>query len=342
MSEQEKISNHEIIYAIQPIEFRLDLKDPFLFTAHHIDHFPIGNEQMQPVTPPTDDKPYRMYYSETGVPGFPEHPHTGFETITFVESGYVDHFDSLGNSGRYGAGDVQWLSTGNGIEHCEMFPLLHTDKENPFELFQIWFNSSPQEKTEDPAYKMMWREHIPHVIETDAQGVKADIRVVSGEFKSQQALERPKNSWAHAKENKVNIFMIQLDPHAELTIPATTATSNRFCYFYNGPTLEIEGEMIPFKHLVELKSDVDIHLKNGAEIGRIMWLEGEPIDAPVAMRGPFVLNSDEELNTAFARYRQTHFGKWPWESTAPVFKRDQPRFTSYNKGEEVEYPETAS
>ena len=80
----------------------------------------------------------------------------------------------------YGADDVQWLSTGNGVEHCEIFSLLHMDKENPFEMFQIWFNSSREEKTEDPNYKMMWREHIPHVIETDINGLKADIRVISG------------------------------------------------------------------------------------------------------------------------------------------------------------------
>ncbi|WP_173911030.1 pirin family protein [Acinetobacter sp. Marseille-Q1618] len=331
--------NSTLIYSVQPIEFRLDLKDPFLFTAHHIDHYPIGNEHMQPTTPTTDEKPYRMYYSETGVPGFPEHPHTGFETITLVESGYVDHFDSLGNSGRYAAGDVQWLSTGNGVEHCEMFPLLHTDKENPFELFQIWFNSSPEQKTHDADYKMMWREHIPHVIETDAQGHKADIRVVSGQFKDKEAIPRPPHSWAAAKENKVNIYMIHLEPNAELTVPATTATATRFCYFYEGALLKIEDEDIHFKHLVELKPNVAIQLKNGPEAGRILWLEGEPIGAPVAMRGPFVLNSDEELNQAFARYRQTHFGDWPWESPAPVFERTQPRFASYKKGEQLEYPE---
>ena len=329
----------DVIYSIQAIEFRIDLKDPFLFTAHHIDHFPVADAEMRPTKPSTPEKPYNMYYSETGVPGFPEHPHTGFETITLVESGYVDHFDSLGNSGRYGAGDVQWLSTGNGVEHCEMFPLLHMDKENPFELFQIWFNSSPEEKAEDPDYKMMWREHIPHVIQTDANGLKADIRVISGQFNGQDAIQRPPFSWADAKENKGNIYMIHLEPHAEVTIPATTSTSTRFCYFYNGPELNIEGVVIDFKHLVELKPDVNIHLKNGAEIGRIMWLEGEPIGAPVAMRGPFVLNSDQELNTAFARYRQTHFGHWPWPSPAPVFKREQPRFASYKSGKEVEHPE---
>lgn len=329
---------HPHIYNVQAIEFRLDLKDPFLFTAHHIDYFPEGNDQLGPTKPSTPDKPYQMYYGDV-VPGFPEHPHTGFETITLVERGYVDHFDSLGNSGRYAAGDVQWLSTGNGVEHCEMFPLIHQDQENPFELFQIWFNSSPDEKKQDADYKMMWREQIPHVYQTDTQGNKADIRIVSGQFKQTSALSRPPHSWAAASENRVNIFMIDLEPHAELHIPATTASSTRFAYFYQGSQLLVENQFIDFKHLVELRPDCVIQLKNTDQPARIMWLEGEPIGAPVAMRGPFVLNSDAELNTAFARYRQTHFGPWPWSSPAPVFSREQARFASYKNGQETEYPE---
>ena len=332
-----KMENN-VIYNITPIEFRLDLKDPFLFTAHHVDHFPAANEDMGPAFEPTIDEPYRMYYGDI-VPGFPEHPHTGFETITLVESGFVDHFDSLGNGGRYAAGDVQWLSTGNGIEHCEMFPLIHQDKPNTFELFQIWFNSSAEQKKQDPAYKMMWREHIPHVTLKDSHENNIDIRVISGEFNGKDAIPRPAHSWAAAKENNVNIYMMTLDAHAEIVMPATTPTSTRFAYFYQGTTLNVEGETVQFRHLIELKSDTEIHLTAGDHEARILWLEGEPIGEPVAMRGPFVLNSDQELSDAFRRYRATHFGDWPWSSSAPVFKREQPRFASYNAGEIKEFPE---
>lgn len=326
------------ILSIVPVEFRLDLKDPFLFTAHHIDHFPAANADMGPQTAAKENE-YKMYYGET-VPGFPEHPHTGFETITLVEQGVVDHFDSLGNGGRYAEGDVQWLSTGNGIEHCEMFPLLHENKTNPFELFQIWFNSSPEQKQQDPAYKMMWREQIPHVFSADNEGRKSDIRVISGHFKNTEALSRPEHSWAAADQNKVNIYLITLEAYAELSIPATTASSNRFAYFYRGNHLTIAGHEIQFKHLVELQPDQEIHLKAGGLEARILWLEGEPIGEPVAMRGPFVLNSNQELNDAFMRYRETHFGEWPWQSPAPVFKREQPRFASYEGGKRAEYPES--
>ena len=166
--------SNNVIYRTEAIQMQLRLKDPFIVTMHHIDHYPQGNAQMAPTIPSTPDARYSMYHGET-VPGFPAHPHTGFETITLVEQGTVDHFDSLGNSGRYADGDVQWQSTGNGVEHSEMFPLVHQDKENPLELFQIWFNSSPAQKKEQAVYKMLWREHIPHVVNTDAQGRKTDV-----------------------------------------------------------------------------------------------------------------------------------------------------------------------
>ncbi|WP_374668396.1 pirin family protein [Acinetobacter sp.] len=325
------------IYALTPIEFRLDLKDPFLFTAHHIDHFPEGNAKLGPHSAAAHNE-FSMYYGDI-VPGFPEHPHTGFETITLVEQGTVDHFDSLGNGGRYADGDVQWLSTGSGVEHCEMFPLLHEDRPNPFELFQIWFNSAPEQKKMPPDYKMFWRERIPHAYETDDAGLTADIRVISGQFKGIQAISRPPNSWAAAAENRVNIYLIALPPHAVLSMPATTASSNRFCYFYQGETLKIEQKLIQRRYLAELKADAEIRLQAGNAEARILWLEGEPIGEDVAMRGPFVMNTAQELDDAFRRYRATRFGEWPWPNPAPVFERSQPRFASYDGGKREEYPE---
>ena len=328
---------HQSIYSIVPVTFRLDLKDPFIFTAHHIDHFPEGHAELGPQYPAVNQE-YRMYYGET-VPGFPQHPHTGFETITLVEQGVIDHFDSLGNAGRYAAGDVQWLSTGNGVEHCEMFPLIHQDQANPLELFQIWFNSSSAQKQQDPDYKMLWREDIPHVYLNDAQGNVADIRVVAGQFNQTVALACPTHSWAASDENHVNIFLIQIAAHASVTIPATTATSTRFAYFYQGSELKLFDQSLQSKHLVELQPDVAVSLTAGDQEARILWLEGEPIGEPVAMRGPFVMNTQQELDEAFGRYRATQFGNWPWSSAAPTFKREQPRFSTYKGGERQEFPQ---
>jgi redox-sensitive bicupin YhaK (pirin superfamily) len=140
----------------------------------------------------------------------------------------------------------------------------------------------------------------------------------------------------------VNIYLITLAPHATLSIPVTTATATRFAYFYQGDTLELAETNIQHKHLAELRPDVDIQLQAGETEARILWLEGEPIGAPVAMRGPFVLNTNQELDDAFRRYRATHFGEWPWPSPAPVFAREQVRFASYEGGQRQEFPEQPS
>ncbi len=83
-----------------------------------------------------------MYHGDV-VPGFPQHPHRGFETVSVVRQGYIDHSDSLGATARYGGGDVQWLTTGSGVQHAEMFPLIHEHEGNTMELFQIWLNLPP-------------------------------------------------------------------------------------------------------------------------------------------------------------------------------------------------------
>lgn len=186
---------------------------------------------------------------------------------------------------------------------------------------------------------MLWREHIPHVYLKDANGQTTDIRVISGKLHEQKALPRPPHSWAAADENHVNIFLIQIPAHAQVTLPATTATSTRFAYFYQGSDLELFDQTVKFKHLIELQADIDVTLTAGDQEARILGLEGEPIGAPVAMRGPFVMNTEQELDAAFKRYRATQFGNWPWPSSAPTFKREQPRFATYGGGERHEFPE---
>jgi redox-sensitive bicupin YhaK (pirin superfamily) len=98
---------------------------------------------------------WRMYHGRV-VPGFPSHPHRGFETVTVVRRGLVDHADSTGAAARYGGGDVQWLTAGSGIQHAEMFPLLARDRGNPLELFQIWLNLPAADKMAEPHFAMVW------------------------------------------------------------------------------------------------------------------------------------------------------------------------------------------
>ena len=99
--------------------------------------------------------PYRMYHGDK-IPGFPQHPHRGFETITATLDGIIDHTDSMGNAGRYGDGDLQWMTAGKGVVHGEMFPLIHQDKENPTRFFQVWLNLPSKHKFTEPAFVMHW------------------------------------------------------------------------------------------------------------------------------------------------------------------------------------------
>jgi redox-sensitive bicupin YhaK (pirin superfamily) len=102
-----------------------------------------------------------MYHGEP-CPGFPRHPHRGFETVTIVRAGLHRPRDSLGAAARFGRGDVQWLTAGRGIVHSEMFPLLDTRRPNPLELFQIWLNLPARSKMADPHFTMFWAGDIPH------------------------------------------------------------------------------------------------------------------------------------------------------------------------------------
>ena len=176
------------IIKIKPLGFQWETADPFLFCVHHEDYFPKGNENMGPTTSMDgrhlgDDfiikDGFRMYHGKS-VPGFPGHPHRGFETITVVRKGIVDHADSLGAAGRYGDGDVQWMTAGKGVQHSEMFPLIHQDKDNTMELFQIWLNLPKKHKMVEPHFKMFWRESIPNQIHITHIRYQLKIDLTSG------------------------------------------------------------------------------------------------------------------------------------------------------------------
>jgi quercetin 2,3-dioxygenase len=159
-----------------PLGFPWQTVDPFLFCVHHDDAYPAGNEKFGPKASLAGRSlgndfvvkdGFRMYHGEV-VPGFPQHPHRGFETVTLARRGYIDHADSLGAAARFGRGDAQWLTAGGGIVHSEMFPLLERDAPNPVELFQIWLNLPGEDKLVKPHFAMLWEKEIPRHVFTDS------------------------------------------------------------------------------------------------------------------------------------------------------------------------------
>ncbi len=334
------------IKTIQPMEFQLHVLNPYIIAFHHRDIYPEGDNQLGPKSIPRGknngqdfdpNSDWRMYHGKT-IPGFPVHPHRGFETITIMLDGYADHFDSKGSKGRYGKGDVQWMTAGKGIQHSEMFPLLNKEKENPMELFQIWLNLPKKDKLVEPAYKMLWAENIPVITEKDKEGRITTIRLIAGQYKETKSIDPLPASWAYNRENNVGIWLIQLEPNAEFTIPAVSSTISRVLYNFRGAEINITEKVINEKFYAELYGDKDIVIGNGNKTTNLLLLEGEPINEPIAAQGPFVMNTQGELRQAFIDYQQTEFGGWPWDRYDPVNDPHAGRFSAYEDEKRTEYP----
>ncbi len=332
------------ILQVQPLGFPWPTIDPFLFCAYHDDAYPQANAQMGPATSLAGraigqdfsrKDGWSMYHGDV-VPGFPPHPHRGFETVTIVRQGLVDHADSLGASARYGAGDVQWLTTGAGIVHAEMFPLLDTSAPNPLELFQIWLNLPARNKMVDPHFTMFWQHEVPRTTFTDAAGLSTEVLVTAGRLADATPPAPPPDSWAAQPEADVAIWTITMAPGARWTLPAAQgADTQRQLYFFKGQSVVVDGQTVSSHAAITLDAGMDVELVNGPLASEFLLLQGCPLNEPVAQYGPFVMNTRAEIEQAMADYRRTQFGGWPWGEEAPVHGRDPARFTQRVGGEKV-------
>jgi redox-sensitive bicupin YhaK (pirin superfamily) len=329
-----------LVLGVEALGFQWRVPDPFLFCAHHDDSYPAGNAALGPSaaldgrTIGSDfshQNGFSMYHGDV-VPGFPQHPHRGFETVTIVRRGLVDHADSLGAAARYGQGDVQWLTAGSGIVHAEMFPLLERAQPNPLELFQIWLNLPSQSKYVEPHFSMYWRDAVPRSSVRDANGRVTNITVIAGSLGGATAKAPPPHSYAARSSADVAIWTLELEPNATFELPAAPAGTNRTLYFFRGDSLEIAGRTLESGHSADLRPDASVRLVNGAAPGEILVLQGRPIGEPVVQRGPFVMNTQAEIEQAFADYRATGFGGWPWPRRDPVLGPDPERFARHADG----------
>jgi hypothetical protein len=266
------------------------------------------------------------------VPGFPQHPHRGFETVTVVRRGLIDHADSLGATARYGAGDTQWLTAGGGIVHAEMFPLVERARPNPLELFQIWLNLPSRDKFVAPHFSMLWRESMRAHAARDAGGRLTTVTAVAGVIGDAKAPAPPPHSWARRPDNHVAIWTINLAPHAQWTLPPTAPGMNRALYVFRGMGLRIGGRPVSAGTRAQVRPDAAAALANGPATTELLMLQGRPIAEPVAKRGPFVMNTAQEIDQAFSDYRRTGFGGWPWPSHGPVHPRAEGRFAQHADG----------
>ena len=332
--------NNNTVINIKPLGFHWETINPFLFCAHHLDAYPVGNDQMEPQATLEGRElgndfeirdGWRMYHG-TKVPGFPAHPHRGFETITIVLEGIIDHADSLGGAGRYGKGDVQWMTAGTGLQHSEMFPLINSSKENPLELFQIWLNLPASSKFVTPHYKMLWKEDLPVIAFKDSNGKQTVITIIAGNIGDKKALPPPPHSWAANEENDVSVWLIRMEKGASWEIPAATKNLTRSLYFYKGSHIKIAGQDIPSYQAIILNADNKVVLENGGDEGHLLLLQGRPINEPVSQYGPFVMNTQTEIQQTINDYRKTQFGGWPWPRPDHVHERTSGRFAIFTDG----------
>src|SRR5690606_33295381 len=179
-------------------------------------------------------------------------PHRGFETVTIVRRGLIDHSDSLGAAARFGRGDVQWLTAGKGIVHSEMFPLLERGEPNPLELFQIWLNLPRASKMVDPYFSMLWDHSIPRHVARDSAGRTTEVTVIAGSLADARPLAPPPDSWAARADADVAIWSIRMAPGATWTLPAARAGSNRALYFFRGTSVRIAERALGDKAGVRL------------------------------------------------------------------------------------------
>jgi quercetin 2,3-dioxygenase len=347
------------VVQIQALGFPWVTMDPFLFCAYHDDAYPAGNAQMGPqaslagrdMGQDFSRKDGWSMYHGSQVPGFPNHPHRGFETVTIVRKGLIDHSDSLGAAARFGGGDVQWLTAGQGIVHAEMFPLLDGAAPNPLELFQIWLNLPARNKMVPPHFTMFWHEQIPRHTATDAQGRTTQVAVIAGhlqEAADSKPLAPPPDSWAAQADADVAIWTLRMAPGARWTLPAATGKgTRRTLYFFKGGAVTLaaqgnaQGQTIAQHAAIELRGDAVVDMVNGDTEAEFLLLQGKPIAEPVAQYGPFVMNTQTEIRQAIADYQRTQFGGWPWPDSAPVHGRDPARFAKHPGGRE-ERPEVQS
>ena len=325
------------IAEIGKLGFPFKVPDPFLFTVYHKDLYPSSATKLPKGNGADFDwsKSFRMYHGED-LPGFPQHPHRGFETVTATIQGFVDHTDSLGNAGRFGQGDLQWMTAGRGIVHGEMFPQIYADKPNPTKFFQIWMNLPKKDKMVAPCYVMHWLEKIPKFNSDDGL---TTVTLWAGQESGMSGLPPPPNSWASNENNEVSIRFIEISPGGRYTIPPAKngRAINRSIFWTEGKALSVGDKSLAEHCSVSLFADTAavLHNTHSSEKAEILMLQGRPIAEPVAQHGPFVMNTQDEIRDAFNDYRATGFGGWPWPQDAMSFPASKGRFSLQGGKEEL-------
>ncbi|MFO0930545.1 MAG: pirin family protein [Gemmataceae bacterium] len=229
--------------------------------------------------------------------GVGEHPHRGFETVTIVYQGELEHRDSAGHHGKIGPGDVQWMTAASGVVHEEWHEQAFTRRGGVLEMVQLWVNLPAKEKMSPPRYQEILGKNIP-AVGLDGAGT---VRVIAGEFRGTKGPART--------FTPVNVWDVRLKAggRAELAVP--DGHTALFVVLHGRPVLNGapagEADLAVFDRAGEQIA------VEAVEDATILALSGEPIDEPVVSHGPFVMNTEEEIRQAITDYRQGRMGHLP-------------------------------
>jgi redox-sensitive bicupin YhaK (pirin superfamily) len=179
---------------------------------------------------------------------------------------------------------------------------------------------------------MFWSHKIPRHAVKDAAGRSSELSIIAGRLGAVTPLAPPPRSWASRPDTDVAIWTLELEPQARFTLPAASPGSNRMLYYFRGQSLSVGGAKVTSGQALELRADLPAALENGSEKSECLLLQARPIGEPVAQRGPFVMNSQAEIQQAFSDYRRTRFGGWPWPSSGPVHGLEGERFARHANG----------
>jgi redox-sensitive bicupin YhaK (pirin superfamily) len=225
------------------------------------------------------------------------HPHKGFETVTVAYQGELEHRDSTGAGGKIGAGDVQWMTAGNGIVHEEFHSRDFTRQGGTLQMVQLWVNLRAKDKSAPAGYQTLLKAQIPNVTLPEAAGT---VRVIAGEFAGQKG---PAKTFT-----PINLWDVTLKPGKSAELPLPDGHTSTFLVLsgeveVNGEKTAKEGDLVIFARggngiRVAAKTDT-----------QLLVMDGEPIPEPVVGYGPFVMNSRTEIQQAFEDYQLGRMGE---------------------------------
>ncbi len=230
---------------------------------------------------------------EDYIAGFPDHPHRGFETVTYMIAGRMLHRDSAGHQGLLGNGGVQWMTAGSGVIHSE----IPQQEEGVMEGFQLWLNLPGRDKMCAPWYRDFAAADLPGFVTEAGVGVT----VIAGASHGQTG--------AVTREATAPLYLDLRLPARARFVQSLPVTHNAFLYVYRG-AVKVAGQAVPAPRMAILANDLQadgVELE-AADEARVLLIAGQPLNEPIAQYGPFVMNTAQEITQAVDDYRAGRLG----------------------------------